>query len=338
MEPAAVIGLAFPQPAIEELVPEGAATDRPGTPTRVVAEALHRSRARRLERGRDLSLPQPHDQGRDLRLAAEADPRDDARAVRGMGRACERGARPGAGVRGDPRLPPGAGVPLPDRARSHRRRGPLDRATRRGQARQRRQARLRTRRHAGRGERSSRVRLPSSSQPISTRCASRSSCATSITSSGMTPKAWRLRAPRCRPRTSWAIRTSRRWPPRWPGIPLYAEGDDAISTDEALQIALAPLRDVRARRRPARHGACAAADRVDPQHGGPLRPGGHGIPTGRELCPPGRRAPAGLPDGEWVRVAGAPGHDTRTRRSCKPASSSSSRWRVTRRPRRSSSR
>ena len=59
-----------------------------------------------------------------------------------------RGARPRAGVRGDPRLPPRAGLPLPDGAGPARRRGPRDRRARRGQARQCRPARLVPGRHA----------------------------------------------------------------------------------------------------------------------------------------------------------------------------------------------
>ena len=102
------------------------------------------------ERGRDpYRFRNLHDQGRHLRVAAQARPGAAPRAVRDLGGARQPGARPRAGVRGDPRLPPRAGLPLPDRARAARRRGQGDRRARRHEALERRPARVGPRRHAG---------------------------------------------------------------------------------------------------------------------------------------------------------------------------------------------
>ena len=95
MEPASVIGLAFPRAGDRGLVPDSL---RPGVPATSGAEpqavpwtATPPTRARR-----DLPLPEPHDQGRRLRLAAQAGAGHAARAVRRLGGAGQRRARPRA--------------------------------------------------------------------------------------------------------------------------------------------------------------------------------------------------------------------------------------------------
>ena len=73
-----------------------------------------------LRRRRGLSLPASPDPRRRLPLALEGRARRSARALRRLARAHDRG--PPARVRGDPRLSPRAGLPLPQRPRLRRRR------------------------------------------------------------------------------------------------------------------------------------------------------------------------------------------------------------------------
>ena len=89
-------------------------------------------RGRRPRTGLGLSLPPSPGARHRLQRPAEARARDAARRVRALGRQGQRRARSRPRVRGDPRLPPRAGAPVPRRARAARREGPRDRrATRR---------------------------------------------------------------------------------------------------------------------------------------------------------------------------------------------------------------
>ena len=109
------------RPVVRRAGDRGArARQRSGRPCRPTCGALDRKQfvapgRRRRERGRGLPLPQPHDQGRDLRRRCSSGrARSSHERFVAWAERVNRRARPRAGVRGDPRLPPRAGVPLPD--------------------------------------------------------------------------------------------------------------------------------------------------------------------------------------------------------------------------------
>ena len=145
IEPAAVIGQSFAKDAVRYLD----ARCRPATsrrpPRHAELQAVHPTRQFAPRRGGGASVPaHPHPR-HDLRRGAQARPGNAARALRRVGR--QREPRGRGRVRGDPRLPPGAGAQVPvgarpaGRSRSRARRG-CGRPPR-----LRRAARLRTRRH-----------------------------------------------------------------------------------------------------------------------------------------------------------------------------------------------
>ncbi len=112
----------------------GGACGPGGARSRARPEGAHRARAGGVLRGRGLPLPPPAPAGRRLRVGAEGAAGEAARTVRGLARRA--GRRADGRVRRDRRLPPGAGVPVRDRAEARRRarpraRGPWSVTTRR---------------------------------------------------------------------------------------------------------------------------------------------------------------------------------------------------------------
>ncbi len=128
VEPASVIGVEFERPAIEALAPD-AVRPEIGKHLDTLARKHFIDLAERRA-GRDaLSLPSPPGARHGLQRPAQARTRQPAPGLRALGRQGQRRARPGTRVRGDPRLPPRAGLPLPGRTgsagrgrRGHRRR------------------------------------------------------------------------------------------------------------------------------------------------------------------------------------------------------------------------
>ena len=142
IEPASVVGYIFAEAAVSALAP-------PDVSSRVMTEIAtltqkHLVRPRR-RRGRDAApLPAHHDPRHRVRRHPQAGPCGSPRALRRLGRRGQ--PRPRRRVRGDPRLPPRAGVDVPLRARAARRSRPRDRRGRGAPPRVGGQTRVRARR------------------------------------------------------------------------------------------------------------------------------------------------------------------------------------------------
>ena len=147
IEPASVVGYIFAEAAVSALAP-------PDVSSRVMTEIAtltqkHLVRPRR-RRGRDAApLPAHHDPRHRVRRHPQAGPGGSPRALRRVGRRGQ--PRPRRRVRGDPRLPPRAGMDVPLRARAARRSRPRDRRGR---------ARAASRRRAGARSRAATSRPP----------------------------------------------------------------------------------------------------------------------------------------------------------------------------------
>ena len=142
IEPASVVGYIFAEAAVSALAP-------PDVSPRVMTEIAtltqkHLVQSRRRRRRDAAPLPAHHDPRHRLRRDPQAGPRGSPRALRRLGRRGQ--PRPRRRVRGDPRLPPRAGVDVPLRARAARRSRPRDRRGRGAPPRVGRQARLCARR------------------------------------------------------------------------------------------------------------------------------------------------------------------------------------------------
>ena len=119
IDPASVIGLGFAVDAARQPRPGGCGAGGAGPPPDPDREAV---RPPDVDvRGGLLPLRPLGHQGRGVPKPAQANPRRPPRTVRRLGRAGQPRARPRDRVRGDPRLPPRAGLPLPDGARADRR-------------------------------------------------------------------------------------------------------------------------------------------------------------------------------------------------------------------------
>ena len=116
-EPASVIGMEFPRSALQSLAPQQLHDKLDAQ-----LQALTRKRFIRpfdaTEADRALPLRSPPGARHRLQRSAQARARDDARRVRQVGRPGQRRKRSRPGVRGDPRLPPRAGVQVPRRTRA----------------------------------------------------------------------------------------------------------------------------------------------------------------------------------------------------------------------------
>ena len=119
IDPASVIGLGFAVDALVNLIPEDAAA----APRSVSGRSPTKQFIRPTDGRRGvLPIRTRADQGCRVSEPAQAHSRRAPRALRRLGRADQPRARPRHRVRGDPRLPPRAVLPLPLRARSARRR------------------------------------------------------------------------------------------------------------------------------------------------------------------------------------------------------------------------
>ena len=168
IEPASVVGYVFAEAAVAALAPPEVSPARRHRALDARAEAPRP--AGRGRRGRRAPLPPHHDPRHRVRRDPEAGAGRPAHALRHVGRRGE--PRPRGRVRGDPRLPPRAGVGVPLRARAARRPRQGDRRGRVAAARVRRPPRVRARRHSRRGL-ASRARRGTSSRR---RIASGSGC------------------------------------------------------------------------------------------------------------------------------------------------------------------
>ena len=115
---ASVEGTLFHREALDELAPASLEASRRAEPDVAGPKGRDPPRSRGPWRGRSLPLPPHADPRRRLSLALEGDAGGAARAICGLARA-NRGV-PARRVRGDRRLPPRAGLPLPRGARDAR--------------------------------------------------------------------------------------------------------------------------------------------------------------------------------------------------------------------------
>ena len=268
----------------------------------------------------ELPLPPPPDPRHRLQRPAQARARQPAHRLRALGRPGQRRARARRRVRGDPRLPPRTGAPLPaanwGRWTSRASAIGADAAQR---LCRRRTARVRARRHACRGQPATARRRAAARQTLASRLAL-------LPELGETP-AW-----------SWATSTARARCSTRPRPPAQQLGDErararqhgwsacSCACTAANRATGAPRRCARRQRGDHRHARARAARTTNSRsawrliafvHGDrrPLQPGQrghralHGPCATRRQRAPGRRAAAlGLANGAAARAdAGARG-------------------------------
>ena len=125
IERAAVEGKVFHEGAVAELAPEALRPSVGDAPRRARAQGADPARQAGAHGRARLPLPPSPDPRCRLRLDSEGSAGGAARAVRALARGTN--SRADARLRGDHRLPPRAGLPVPGRARTGRRRDPAAR-------------------------------------------------------------------------------------------------------------------------------------------------------------------------------------------------------------------